>query len=132
MQNKALVIGMDSRIRVRPIDNLIKMQLITLAITVLIVLWWQGINASLACFYGGGIAVVNTLLQRWHLISTAKEAKSDAGKNLGRAYRCVAERWLVTIVMFAIGFWVFIPDEMILAGFIEMQAVVLFGNYNRA
>jgi ATP synthase protein I len=123
---------MDSRIRVRPINHLIMMQLVTLAITVLIALWWQGINASVACFYGGSIAVANTLLQRWHLIGSAKQAKSDAGMNLGRAYRCVAERWLVTIVMFAIGFWVFIPDQMILAGFIAMQAVVLFGNYNRA
>jgi ATP synthase protein I len=108
------------------------MQLATLAITVLIALWWQGFNASIACFYGGGIAVVNTLLQRWHLIGSATQAKSDAGMNLGRAYRCVAERWLVTIVMFAIGFLVFIPDKMILAGFVAMQAVVLFGNYNRA
>lgn len=119
-------------VRIEPINRLLKMQVIALVITVLIVFFWQGSNASLAYLYGGGVAVGNTLLQKWHLLIAAKTAKADANKNLGRAYRCVAERWLLTIVLFAIGFSVFAFAEMLLVGFVVAQVVVLFGHYNRA
>lgn len=109
------------------------MQLITLVITVLIALWWQGSSASIACFYGGGIAIANTLLQRWHLISSATQAKSDAGMNLRKAYRCVLERWVLTILMFAVGFAVLkLSAGPLMTGFIVSQLALLFGNFNRA
>jgi len=124
---------MDRRIRVQPINHLIKMQVVVLVVTVFIFLWWQGSSASIACFYGGGIAVANTLLQRWHLISSAKQAKSDASMNLRKAYRCVAERWLLTVVMFAVGFAVLILSPLpLMTGFIVTQLTLLFGNLNRA
>ena len=124
---------MDRRIRVQPINHLLKMQVVVLVVTVFIILWWQGNSASIACFYGGGIAIANTLLQRWHLISSAKQAKSDAGMNLRKAYRCVAERWLLTVVMFAVGFAVLILSPLpLMTGFIVTQLTLLFGNLNRA
>lgn len=122
----------DGLVRAEPINQLLKWQIITLVLTVLIVFVWQGKIASIAYLYGGGIAVGNTLLQRWHLFAATKTAKADAGKNLGRAYRCVAERWALTIMLFAIGFSVFIPAEMLLAGFVVAQIAVLFGHTNRA
>ena len=122
----------DGLVRVEPIDHLLKWQITILVLTVLIVFVWQGNMAGIAYLYGGGIAVGNTLLQRWHLFAAAKTAKADADKNLGRAYRCVAERWALTIVLFAIGFLVFIPAEMLLAGFVVAQVAVLFGHRNRA
>jgi len=123
----------DSRIRVQPINYLIKVQLVMLVVIVLIALWWQGSSASIACFYGGGIAVANTLLQRWHLISAAVNAKSDAGMNLRKAYRCVLERWILTIVMFVVGFAVLVLAPVpLMTGFIITQLALLFGNKNRA
>lgn len=119
-------------VQVGPINQLLKKQVITLVITSLIIFLWQGYGASIAYLYGGGIAVVNTLLQRWHLYAAAKFAGADASKNLGRAYRCIAERWALTILLFAIGFVVIEPPIMLLAGFIVAQIVVLFGNLNRA
>ena len=128
-----LRVGMDRRIRVQPINHLIKMQLVVLVITVLIALWWQGFNAALACIYGGCIAVANTLLQRWHLISSAIQAKSDASMNLRKAYRCVIERWLLTVLMFAVGFAVLkLLAGPLMAGFMLTQLALLFGNFNRA
>lgn len=124
---------MDRLVRVRPINHLIKMQVVVLVVTVFIILLWQGNSASIACFFGGGIAIVNTLLQRWHLIRSAKQAKSDAGMNLRKAYRCVAERWVVTIVMFVIGFAVLALSPLpLMIGFIVTQLTLLFGNLNRA
>jgi ATP synthase protein I len=122
----------DGLVKAGPINQLLKWQSVTLAITVLIVFVWQGHTASIAYLYGGGIAVVNTLLQKWHLLAAAKTAKADPSMNLGRAYRCVAQRWGLTIVLFAIGFTVFVPAEILLAGFVVAQVVVLFGHYNRA
>ena len=119
-------------VQIGPINQLFKKQLITLVITGLIIFLWQESSASLAYLYGGGIALVNTLLQRWHLFAAAKYAGSDASKNLGRAYRCIAERWALTILLFAIGFLVIVPAPMILAGFIMAQIVVLFGNFKQA
>jgi len=119
---------MDSRVRVQPINQLIKRQIVLLVITVLIVLWWQQSSAALACFYGGSIAIANTLLQRWHLIGSAKQAKSNAGMNLRKAYRCVLERWILTIVMFAVGFAVLALMPLpLLTGFIVTQLALLFG-----
>lgn len=122
----------DGLVQVEPINQLLKWQIIVLVITVLIIFLWQGQLAAIAVLFGGGIAVVNTCLQKWHLHAAAKYAKADASKNLGRAYRCVAERWLMTITLFAIGFSVLTNSFMLLAGFIAMQFVVLFGNLNRA
>jgi len=115
-----------------PINRLLKLQLTTLIVTVLIVFFLQGKLAGIAYLYGGSIAVANTFLQKWHLFVAAKYAGADAGKNLGRAYRCVAERWALTIVMFAIGYSVLTPALMLIVGFIVVQIVVLFGNLKRA
>ncbi|PHS71624.1 MAG: hypothetical protein COB23_01260 [Methylophaga sp.] len=124
---------MERLARVRPINYLIKVQVVILVLTVLIILWWQGNSAALASCYGGCIALANSLLQRWHLIGSAKHAKSNASMNLRKAYRCVAERWLLTVVMFAVGFTVldFLPLPL-MTGFIVTQLALLFGIKNRA
>lgn len=123
---------MERLVRAQPINRLLKLQLVVLVVTSLAFLLFQDVDSVLAYLFGGTIALLNTLLQKIHLYAAAKYAKADANKNLGRAYRCIAERWLLTIVLFAIGFLVFIPAESMLIAFIVMQVVVLFGNYNRA
>ena len=124
---------MDGRIRVQPINQLIKRQVILLVITSLIVLLWQESRDAFSYFYGGSIAVANTLLQRMHLIGAATGAKSDASMNLRKAYRCVIERWVVTVVMFAVGFGVLhLSSLALMTGFIVIQAALLFGIKNRA
>jgi ATP synthase protein I len=119
-------------VKSEPINRLLKLQLTTLTVTVLVVFLLQGKWSGIAYLYGGSIALVGTLLQKWHLFAAAKYAGADAGKNLGRAYRCVAERWALTIVMFAIGFSMLTPALMLIVGFIVVQVVVLFVNLKRA
>ena len=123
----------DRRVRLQPINNLLKRQLMVLVVVVLISLWWQGSSVAIACSYGGIIAIANTLLQRWHLIASVEQAKSDAGKNLRKAYSCFIQRWLLTIVLFAVGFAVlkFLPLPL-MAGFIVTQLALLFGIKNQA
>jgi len=88
---------------------------------------------ALAAIFGVAIGLANTFLQRRHLIMAAREAKADAALNLRKAYRCVAERWLVTIVMFSVGFLVLKLSALaVLVGFIASQLVLFLGNMKRA
>lgn len=124
---------MERLVRVQPINELIKKQVVLLVVTSLIILCYQDISIVSAYLYGGSIAITNSLLQRWHLIGSAKHAKSDASMNLRKAYRCVLERWVLTISMFAIGFGVLaLSASYLMAGFIVTQLALLFGNLNRA
>jgi ATP synthase protein I len=108
-------------------------QLLTLGI-IAILFYWQGWSSMAAGAFGSFIAIGNTLLTKWHLHQAAKTAGAYANKNLQRAYRCVAERWLFTIALFAIGFGIFAFKPFpLFGGFAVTQMVVLvFGNLNRA
>jgi ATP synthase protein I len=87
----------------------------------------------MAACYGGGIAIANTLLQKWYLIRAAKTAKSDPAMNLSKAYRCVAERWILTIVLFAVAYAVIgLSVFPLMTGFIVIQLALLFGFMNKA
>lgn len=124
---------MDRLIRVQPINLLLKIQVVTLVLIGLLFLLWQGPGAALAAVFGAAIGVANTLLQRRHLIMAAHEAKADAALNLRKAYRCVLERWFITIVMFTVGFLVLKLSALpLLAAFIATQLVLFLGNMNRA
>lgn len=124
---------MDRLIRVQPINLLLKIQVVTLVLIGLLFLLWQGPGAALAAVFGAAIGVANTLLQRRHLIMAAREAKADAALNLRKAYRCVLERWFITIVMFTVGFLVLKLSALpLLAAFIATQLVLFLGNMNRA
>lgn len=124
---------MDRLIRVQPINLLLKIQVVTLVLIGLLFLLWQGPGAALAAVFGAAIGVTNTLLQRRHLIMAAREAKADAALNLRKAYRCVLERWFITIVMFTVGFLVLKLSALpLLAAFIATQLVLFLGNMNRA
>jgi ATP synthase protein I len=123
---------MESLTRARPIEHLIKVQTVVLGLTSVIIAVFLDLSNLAPYLFGGLIGLLNSVLQRWHLFAAAKYAKADPSKNLGRAYRCVAERWALTITMFAIGYLVFELNKMVLIGFVATQVVVLIGNYNRA
>jgi len=124
---------MEQLVRLQPINDLIRKQVVLLVVTSFIILCFQDISNVTSYFYGGVIAVLNTFLQRWHLIGAARSAKSDAIMNLRKAYRCIVERWVLTICMFAIGFGVLALNfSYLMASFGLMQLALLFGNLNRA
>jgi ATP synthase protein I len=124
---------MDRLARVQPIHLQLKRQVVMLVLSALGFLLWQGLGTALAAAYGGAIAVTNTLLQRRYLLQAAREAGASAGLNLRKAYRCVAERWFMTIVMFSVGFLVLKLSALaVLTGFIATQLVLFLGNTNRA
>jgi ATP synthase protein I len=124
---------MDRLTRVQPINLLLKRQVVGLVLTVIVFSLWQGFGMAIAGAYGAAIGIANTFLQRRHLVVAALEAKSDAAMNLRKAYRCVAERWILTIAMFSVGFIVLKLSALaVLVGFIVTQLVLFLGNMNRS
>jgi ATP synthase protein I len=124
---------MDPLLRVQPINLLIKIQIVTLILIGFIFLLWQGVNFAIAGMFGAAVVVVNTWLQRKHLILAAQFSKADAGKNLQRAYRCVLERWAITLVLFAVGIIMLKLSALpMLLGFIVTQFAVFFEQIKRA
>ncbi|MCX4186597.1 ATP synthase subunit I [Methylophaga sp. OBS4] len=124
---------MDRLTRIQPINKILKMQVVGLVLTVIVFSLWQGFGMAIAGAYGAAIGIANTLLQKRHLVVAAHEAKSDAAMNLRKAYRCVAERWILTIAMFSVGFIVLKFSALaVLVGFIVTQLVLFLGNMNRS
>ncbi len=118
--------------RLGPINAILKMQMVMVLALGVAYFIWQGSEAAIACVYGGGIALVGTGLQRWYLIRAVKSAGSSASKNLVKAYRCMLDRWLITIALFAVGFMkLALLPRPLLVGFCITQLVVLFSVFNR-
>ena len=123
---------MDRLVRAQPVNRVLCWQCVMLVLITLVGFVWQGLATAIAIFYGAIIAMTNTLLMKWHLHRAAYSARADAGKNLSKAYRCVAERWLVSIVLFAIGFGVVVLSPLpLLIGFVLTQLMLFLGYTNR-
>ena len=93
----------------------------------------QGRHEAVSAAYGSIIVIVNTLLMMWHIWRAVGAAKADAEQNLIRAYRCVAERWLNTIMMFIVAIVALKLNMMaLLAGLVVTQLMLFMGKTNRA
>lgn len=124
---------MNSLVRLQPVDAILKRQAVGLVVLFLVLFVWHGFAIAIAAFYGGLIAVSNTGLMRWHLLSASRSAGADAGLNLRKAYSCVAQRWVLTFALFTIGFAVLALQPLpLLIGFTGLQLMLFFGHMNRA
>ena len=124
---------MEQLARLQPLNRVLKWQLVMLVFIAVFTLWWWGVEVMNAAVFGALVAVTNTLLMRWHIQRAVKSAGADAGKNLSSAYRCVAERWVVTIMMFAAALGALsLPVLPLLLGFALTQLMLFLGNSNRA
>ncbi len=124
---------MEQLTRVSPVNQLLKTQCIVLLIILAGVFWLGGKELATAVCFGGLISVSNTLLLKWHLLRTAQKAGVSPMDNLSGAYRCIVERWMLTIAMFAVGFAVLeLTATGLLVGFAAMQTVLLSGYMKQA
>jgi len=86
---------------------------------------YSGIPAAQAVLYGGVIAVINSLIQLWHLHRADSSAGCDVRLNMRILYRCSFERLVSTTSLFAIGLGVLklLPLPLIV-GFIVAQGAI--------
>ncbi len=123
---------MDRLVRAQPINHVLRWQCVMLVLITLVGFVWQDVTTAAALSYGAVIAITNTLLMKWHLHRAAYSARADAEKNLSKAYRCVVERWLSSLVLFAIGFAVLALSPLpLLIGFVLTQLMLFLGYTNR-
>jgi len=116
----------------RALQTQVWMQIVLISATAVVFWWMQDAEAAVASLYGGSIAVVNSLLQLWHLGRAARTAGASPERNVRIIYRCMLERYVVTAALFALAIGIigmtFLP---LLAGFIVGQLALFFGSLRK-
>ena len=104
------------------------MILITLGIAVSFVTTLHAVAVA----YGGGVSILNTLIQLWHNRRAEKLAGSDAAYNMRILYRCAIERIVLSIVFLVLGLVSFkLHPFSILSGFILGHISVLITGFRK-
>ena len=63
----------------------------------------KGSAGTVAVLFGGGIILNNVLLQYWYMRRAKRQARADAEKNLRLMMSCAIQRFIATVVLFALG-----------------------------
>lgn len=80
--------------------------------------WLAGMPALMATLFGGGITLINGFLLHWHHHRAVKSARADAGKNLRILMSCAIQRFIATMVLFALGMGALqLPPLALIGGF---------------
>ena len=88
---------------------------------------YSGIPAAQAALYGGAIAVINSLIQLWHMHRAESKAGCSVSQNMRILYRCAIERLVSTAFLFAIGLGILkLLPLPIIVGFIVAQGAIFF------
>jgi ATP synthase protein I len=83
----------------------LRYQLVSLLIMTLLFALLSGTGGFLAALYGGVMVIINTLLLLWHSARAERLEQQDAGQNFRIIVRCVLERFVITVALFALGLW---------------------------
>ncbi len=90
----------------------------------------MGWLAAIAHLFGVLIVIAIGRLQRWQLQRAARLAGNDPAKNLRYLYRCAAERFIATVVLFAAGLGLMaMPPLPMLSGFVIAQGAMIYRFY---
>jgi len=84
--------------------------------------WVRGLDSGMAVLYGGVMVMINTAIQQWGHFRATKIAGNDLGRNMRIIYRTAAQRFFLTLALFAIGIGVLkLEPKFLIAGFILLQ-----------
>jgi ATP synthase protein I len=93
-------------------------------ISAIVAFWgvYLGYAASRASLFGGLIALSNTGLLAWHMQRAQAKADYDAPGSLRIAFVCMAQRLILTLVLFTLGLGALhLLPLPLLSGFIAAQ-----------
>jgi len=68
-----------------------------------IAFYLEGGAGIAAVLFGGGITLNNVFLQYWYMRRAKRQARADAEHNLRLMMSCAIQRFIATIVLFALG-----------------------------
>jgi len=108
-------------------------QVLLAVLTSAIFWWYSGTAGAQAALFGGVIAVINSLIQLWHLHRANKTAGCSVSRNMRILYRCAAERLVLTTALFALGLGILKLQPLpLITGFIvALGAIFLEGAKTR-
>ncbi len=87
----------------------------------------QGLLAALSALYGGAIALFSSWLMGWRITKAADAAAHDSNQGAFVIYAGVVQRFLLTLVLMALGMGVLkLAPVAILAGYAVTQVAYLF------
>jgi ATP synthase protein I len=97
-------------------------QFLLLAVCAALAYLLWGLNSAMAVLYGGSMVMINSAIQQWGHFRASKTAGNDLGRNMRIIYRTAAERFFVTLALFAVGIGVLrLEPKALIAGFILLQ-----------
>jgi len=80
------------------------------------------LDSAMAVLFGGAMVVINTVIQQWGHFRAVKTAGNDLQRNMRIIYRTAAERFIITLALFAVGIGVLrLEPKFLIAGFIVLQ-----------
>lgn len=99
---------------------------------VVIALTMKGASASYAALYGGGVAVLNSMLLAWRVKRAGEVAKTNPKQSVYILYFGAVERFVVALVGLAVGLGAFHLDPIpLLATFGVAQAAYFFDGQSK-
>jgi len=83
-----------------------------------IAFYFNGSAGIAATLFGGGITLNNVFLQHWYMRRAKRQARADAEHNLRLMMSCAIQRFLATVVLFALGMGALkLPPLALVSGF---------------
>jgi len=94
---------------------------ILVGVVALTYLVWD-LDSAVAVLFGGAMVVINTVIQQRGHFRAIKTAGNDLQSNMRIIYRTAAERFFITLALFAVGIGVLrLEPKFLIAGFIVLQ-----------
>jgi ATP synthase protein I len=111
------------------LQRLIALQLVIMAAVSIVFYLRSGIYAAGSAWFGGITAMLNVLLLLWRRHRADAGRALSAGRSLWVLYRTALERFVMVVLLFALGMGVLKLDPLaLLTGFVVGQlALVLIG-----
>jgi F0F1-type ATP synthase assembly protein I len=97
-------------------------QALLIIVAMAIAIWVSGLVSAMAVLYGGAMVMINTAVQQWGHFRASRIAGTDLGRNMRIIYRTAAQRFFLSLAMFAVGIGVLkLEPKSMIAGFILLQ-----------
>jgi F0F1-type ATP synthase assembly protein I len=97
-------------------------QALLIIVAMAFAIWVSGLVSAMAVLYGGAMVMINTAVQQWGHFRASRIAGTDLGRNMRIIYRTAAQRFFLSLAMFAVGIGVLkLEPKSMIAGFILLQ-----------
>ena len=114
------------------IRKLVVLQLLLIAVTSVVFFMIYGGFQAGSVWFGGGIAMANVLLLEWRRHGADTGRALSAGESIRVLYRVVLERFVLVVLLFALGLGVLKLDPLaLLTGFIAGQLALLLSGIQK-